>query len=435
MTRRWLTAVAVAVVTVLGVAGLQRARHVYDLTAEATLTLSPQSLSVIDALRHDVDITAFVRTDEPGRVEAVAVLDRYDERSDRIDVRVVDPDDAPGDVARLGVDPLLGGVALVAGGKIERAATATEQDLTSALARLERTRVPDLCVTTGHGEAELGRARALLARAGYRTVSLDLLAAPSIPARCAAVLLAGPTTLSAPALAALAAWLAADGKLLVLADPAAGADLSLAPVLDRFGLGLRRGLVFEGDAQAVIAGDATAPIVRTYSSAHPIVRHLPPTYFPGVQAVEVDDNADVPGLTVSRLADTSKASYLETEPVAARFEPGRDEPGPITVAAAADQSRNDGRSIARSRVVVIGDVDFATDGFLDQAGNSSLLLRSVEWLTSGATEAAITPNIPADRPLALTDGRRAYARVVTAGLVPVLFALAGAIVWALRRAR
>jgi ABC-type uncharacterized transport system involved in gliding motility auxiliary subunit len=143
----------------------------------------------------------------------------------------------------------------------------------------------------------------------------------------------------------------------------------------------------------------------------------------------------VPGLTVSRLADTSPLSYLETEPIAATFDDGEDLPGPITVAAAADRSRNDGTEIRRSRVLVVGDVDFATDPFLGEAANGALIVRAVEWLTLGEDLAAISPNLPADRPLRLTDARVTYARLVLAGLVPLVFLLAGAMVWAARRNR
>lgn len=431
---------AAAVMLVAVIVGVLAARthRLYDFTSERSLTLTDQSRAVVARLHKPVQITAFVRRDEPGRVEAVALLARYRDLSRRLSWRVVDPDDAPGEMARLGVDPIFGGVALVAGREVERVPAVTEQDVTSALARLQRAQPAEVCFTTGHGEGEYAQARALLEREGYRLRTIDLLTQPRPHDDCAAVILAGPTVQPAvDAIVALRAWLNGDGKLLVLSDPAASADTDLTLVLAPMGASLRRGVVFEGDAQSVINADVTAPVVRTYSSAHPIVRRLAPTYFPGVQAVEVDEGAesDLPGLTLSRLADTSPASYLETEPLTAEFDAQADKPGPITVAAAADRSQNDGRRITRSRLVVVGDADFASDLFLRQAGNASLLLRSVEWLTTGEAEAAISANLPADRPLGLTDARVTYARLVTAGLVPTLFLLAGAIAWAARRNR
>lgn len=422
------------VVVVLGVR-LSGRHDLYDLTAERSVTLSAQSLAVLEDVGDDVEITAFLRRDEPGRVEAAALLDRYRKDNRRVDWRVLDPDESPGEVARLGVDPVFGGLAVESGGEVALAPAATEQDVTAALARLVRDRDAEVCLSTGHGEPSLLGAAELLEGDGFAVRIVDLLAVPTPPPSCTAIVLAGPTAPLGAAEDALARWTAADGKLLVLADPVA--ELDLDAVLGPFGLGLDRGIVFEGDERSVIGGDVTAPIVRTYSSGNPIVRRLAPTYFPGVQGVVVDEAAEgeVAGLVLSRLADTSPASYLETEPIEAVFDPAEDTPGPITVAASADRPRNTGAAIERTRVVVVGDVDFATDRFLAEAGNADLLLRAVGWLTLGEDLLTLSANLPAERPLRLTDGRLAYARLLTAGMVPGVFLLVGAMVWAARRRR
>ena len=443
MRRRLVTTVVLlAAIAVLG--GLaQRQRVVADLTAERTLTLTVETGDVVDRLDRRVEITAFLRRDEPGRVEAAALLDRYRKLDRRITWRVLDPDASPGELARLGVDPVLGGVAVQAGDEVELAATPSEQDLTAALARVVRGRDIDVCVTEGHGEpalggsagGDLGSAAALLEREGYRLRPVDLLSDPVIPEDCSVLVVAGPTEPLGPAMDAVVAFAEADGRLLVLADPLSAVDL--APLLDPVGLGLQRGIVFEADPEAVVGGDVTAPIVRRYASGHPIVRRLAPTYFPGVQEVFVDETAEdrLAGLTISRLADTSELSYLETAPVEAIFDPAEDRPGPVTVAAAADVSRNEGGRISRARTVVIGDRDFVTNAFVGEAANAALLARAVGWLSLEEDLLAISPNLPSDRPLRLTDGRVAYARLLTVGGVPLLFLLAGALVWALRRGR
>jgi ABC-type uncharacterized transport system involved in gliding motility auxiliary subunit len=428
------TAAVLAAIVAVGFA-VSGSPRLYDLTEERSLTLTAQTIGVLDRLDRDVEVTAFLRRDEPGRVEAAALLDRYADESGRLDWEVVDPDDSPGEVARLGIDPILGGVAVHAGDDVEQAASATEQDLTAALARLVREGDAEVCITTGHGEPQLRAASASLEREGYVVTIVDLLATAEVPASCTALVLASPTEPLGDAGDAIASWTADEGRLLVLTDPVA--DVDLDELLEPYALGVGRGIVFEGDAAGVIGGDVTSPIVRTYSSGHPIVRRLAPTYFPAVQAVLVDDDAaaGVPGLTVSRLADTSAASYLETAPVEATFDPAVDTPGPVTVAAAAERSRNDGERIRRTRVVVVGDVDFASNSFLGEAGNETLLVRAVAWLTLDEDLLALSPNLAEDRPLRLTDARLRYARVLTAGVVPALFVLGGALVWALRRGR
>ena len=132
----------------------------------------------------DSDITVFIRRSQPGRVEAVTLLDRYRRLNRRIDVEVLDPDDAPGELSRLGVDPLLGGVAVSMGDDVERVPFATEGDLTGALARLVRDDDVFVCATTGHGERSiddegpegLSETAALLERDGYVVAPVDLLA-------------------------------------------------------------------------------------------------------------------------------------------------------------------------------------------------------------------------------------------------------------------
>lgn len=424
---------SVAVAALLAVTVWASSTHRFaDLTEQNTLTLSGITRDVVGALHDDVSITAFIGREEAGRVETVTLLDRYARLSQHLDVDVVDPADNPGDVRRFGINPVLGGVVVQRADQVELAAGPTEQDITSALARLVRGRDVTVCITTGHGEVTI--ATRLLEIAGYEVQSIDLLATPSIPDGCAMVLLAGPRqSLGAAAGDALAKWIAADGKALVLADPVAPVD---PDVLQPWGLHLKRGVVFEGDPSSIVNGDEASPIVHSYSSAHPVVRGLPPTYFPGVQEVViVDGPTHVPGLTVSRLADTSELSYLETDPLVPSFDPGVDSGGPITIAAAADRSRVSGDKIARSRVVVVGDVDFATSAFVNEAANGRFLLQAVGWLTLDDELIPLSSNLPKDRPLDLTDARVAYARALGVLMVPGLFLIGGGLVWAVRRRR
>lgn len=398
-----------------------------DLTEHETLTLNAITQDVVRAVRDDVTITAFVGRGDPGRVEAVSLLDRYGRLSRRVDVDVVDPDDAPGDVERFGIDPVLGGVVVQRGDDVELAAGATEQDVTSALARLVRGADDLVCFTTGHGESSFDVPT-------YRTDEIDLLADTEIPDGCDVVVVAGPAAPMGRAERALARWVADDGKALVLLDPVA--DVALTEVLEPYGLGVKAGVVFEGDPDATVNGDEAAPIIRRYSAAHPVVRGLPPTFFPGVQEVTVDDDVRAPGLTVARLADTSELSYLETDPFEPSFDPGRDTGGPVTIAAAADQSRVvSEEEVARTRLVVVGDVDFATAEFVDAGANQRFLLQAIGWLALDDDLIPLSSNLPEERPLALTDARLTYARFLGIGAIPGLLLLGGAIVWAVRRRR
>jgi hypothetical protein len=417
-------------------------RRVIDLTQEQSLSLTDQTKQIAGAVRQKTTVTAFLSPDDPERAPAAALLLRYHRLNRRITFRLLDPQRATGEMRRLGVDPGLGGIGVSRGAAVEVVPTLTEQDITGALARLARGRSATVCVAGGHGEPSLddtsadglSEAGGLLRSNGYELRTIDLLVSAVVPAECDGVVLVRPTTELGGAGDGLRRWVEeGEGRLLVLADPVSTVDIS--PVVAGLGLGVRRGIVLEGDAQSSLPNDPTSPIVHTYSSASPIVRRLAPTFFPAVEQVVVGESDPANGLTVSRLADTSRVSYLETEPLTSTFDPSTDVPGPITVAAAADRSRQSGGAVHRSRVVIVGDADFATNIALHEAGNSTFLVRSLDWLTLDDQLVVLSANLPRDRTIALTRQKLTYARFLSLGLLPGLFLLAGVAVWLVRRPR
>lgn len=440
--RRLLLTVVAVVVLALATVVADDHRRLLDLTEDDVLTLAPQTEDVLASVDRDIDITLFARQSDPGRVEVVSLLDRYRRLSRRIDVDVRDPDSAPGEVARAGIDPLVGGAVLAADGRREVVAFPSEGALTGAIARLLRDEPVVVCATTGHGEralddlggAGLSRWADLLSRDGYTTTTLDLLADRSVDPACTVLLVAAPSgAMSADAQAAIGDWVADDGRLLLLTDPITGAPV-LGEVLADLGVAVEPGIVLEGDGANVVGGDVSAPIVTRYPSANPVTRDLAPTFFPVVQGLTVDDDG-AGGRTATELATTSETSYLERDASLPSFDPADDLGGPVAVAAAVDRSRVDGVDVARTRAVVVGDVDFATNDFVAEAGNAQLLRQAVAWLAESEDLVAISPNLPADRPLRLTDARLTYARLLSVAGVPALFLLAGVLVWALRRDR
>ena len=440
--RRPLVVALSALVAAAGIASVaDSTRQVVDLTAERSLSLTDQTEAIAGAVEQRTTITVFLRPDDPERAPAAALLLRYQRLNTDIRFRILDPRDAVGEQRRLGVDPGLGGVAVAQGDAVEVVPTITEQDITGALARLVRGREATICFVTGHGEAAvtddgpegLSGATTLLEENGYTVRPIDLLATSDVPPECTGVVVANPTSPLGEAESVLARLLDADGRLLVLGDPVSDVDLS--PIVRSHQLALRRGIVLEGDPAAARPDDPTSPIVRSYSSSHPVVRRLAPTFFPGLQQVVVGDSSPAEGLVVSRLAETSPISYLETEPLTSAFDPATDTGGPIAAAAASERSRLDGDDVRRSRVIVVGDVDFATNAVLQQAANSTFLVRSLDWLTLDDQLVVLSANLPRDRSIVLTRGRITYARFVSLGLLPGLFLLAGAAVWVVRRGR
>lgn len=420
----------------------------WDLTAERSATLSDETRRVLDRVERRIAVTAFFPRDAIGRVEAATLLSRYRKANRRITYRVLDPTLAPGEANRLGV-AVTGSAAveLVGTDEVEVAPFTIEIDVTSAIARLLRGEPGTVCFAGGHGERSatdetpqgMSRAASVLHRNGYRTRDADLLADPRVPEGCDAVVVAAPTSsLGEAAIAALQAYLDASGKVLLLADPDAAADLS--PVTRPWGITFDRGTVIEADPDSRLQDDVTAPIVRRFSGASPVVRGLEPVFFPRTLAVDAKDTGD-PGTTVADIARTSDLSYLDRRNLSS-FDPDVDRQGPVPVAAAADSSevrdpKGPRARILRTRVLAFGDADFASNGFIGDANaaNARLWIRGVDWLTQTEALVNAASTFPSVRNLDLTEARSRYMLLLTAGVVPGLFLVAGGFVWVLRRGR
>lgn len=442
MKRTFLTSIALCVLAVGSYVAAASSGTAWDLTEEGSATLSPTTLRVLERVDRRLHLTAFFPRGAPGRVEASTVLARYRDANRKITFDIVDPTTYPGEAQRLGVEEI-GNTAVedLSSEDVEIAQFAIEIDLTSAIARLLREVEGEVCFTRGHAEREVGEegpaglstAASILEANGYTISSPDLLTATSIPDGCDVVVVAGAdTAFREDVIDELSGFTSDAGKLLVLHDP--GASASMAEVLEPYGIVPLGGTVVEGDDGSHLEGDLLAPIVTRYAGGSSIVRGLGPTFFPRVSGYEVELGDDA-GLTTTALASTSEISYLDRED-AGSFDPEVDVEGPVTIGASADASEvADDGSIVRTRVVVWGDVDFATNGFIRDGDNASLFLQAVDWLAQPEDLVGAVPNFPKVRELDFTAARSRYTLYLLAGVVPGLWLIAGMLVWVLRRRR
>src|SRR5205085_2617411 len=116
-------------------------------------------------------------------------------------------------------------------------------------------------------------------------------------------------------------------------------SVDLSSLLTPYGVHIDRGIVFEGAPDDHLRDDPTSLVIRQYRDASPVARGLPPTVFPGAQAVITAEHP-AQGIAVAAFAQTSSASYLSRRAERPEFDPSSDLRGPITIAAAVDRSAN-----------------------------------------------------------------------------------------------
>lgn len=285
---------------------------------------------------------------------------------------------------------------------------------------------------------------------GLITAGFNLLdtvnAGGGIPADAAALVLPRPTLDYTEAeIRAIDAYLQSGGSLLILADALFNQNAFLRQdgafnqyLWDNYGLRALDAVVVETDAALSVQTPLdiiSAAIFTNTDLGARLNTGETPVLFSVARALDVND---IPPSNVSngRVIMSSEASYGETnlqalgETNTYRYDEGADLPGPLTTVAWADNSAN------RSRIVLIGDADFVTNGLIAVGGNGILFTDALTWLTRFGEAINFSPQaFVTGLPMIFVSVETLdFIAFVTVILVPGLVLLAGLAVW-LRRQR
>lgn len=420
----------------------------WDLTANGRFTLSQASKEVLQRLTVSARITAFEPSNSSDASDAQILLQQFSRANPRIRFRVLDFVHARGEALRLGAKDD-GDVAVEVGQRKEIIAPLDEQTLTSAIQRLARGKPQQVCAIAGHGERELDdtspegydATRALLEDSAIDTARLDLTVADRIPPQCTVLVMIDPRAPPLPReVQIIDAWMQNNGRMLIEREPN-GPDLD--PLTTPWGLRLLPGIVF--DPARGLAGDPTSVLVNSFPSDSPVVKDVTGALFVTAGGVTTAASEDT-GLTVTRIAQSSDSSYLHLDSSTTTYEPAKgDRGGPVVIAGAADRSKvqsggetripSGGPSIARTRLLVVADAEWASNEFIDELNNRRLFANAVNWLAGEDDIVAVGGENPDLRRLNLTSQDRTVMGAVSMGGIPAIALAAGAVIWLRRRKR
>jgi hypothetical protein len=209
------------------------------------------------------------------------------------------------------------------------------------------------------------------------------------------------------------AYLAAGGRALLLLDPefAPGpgnrmTGLGLGPVLEAYGLRLGEDVVVDPKNALPLMGPETV-VARSFRS-HPVTKLLEglPVVFPVVRSVGAVEKAP-DGVTTQVLVETSPDGWGETNlaDLETKVEKdGKDVAGPVSLAVAAEAGTG-----KKTRLVVVGDADFASSGGIANAANLYLVTSAVNWVLERESLISIPPK--STDQVAVTLSRTDIARI------------------------
>lgn len=423
-----------------------RYHYRYDATELKEHTLSPQSVQVLAEVDKPVTITGFFAADDPRREAFEKLLDQYLYRSDSLSYSVIDPDREPLKARQYEPIPY-GGLLLRYGERTEAVYTPDEQDITSALLKVISEEKKVIYFLTGHQERDpndygsdsYSMVADALRDQNYEVRTLNLAITSTVPGDAAVVVVAGPQTgFLEDEQARLQSYLAKGGKALIMQDPLY--DVSLDGLLSSWQVRFGEGVVID-PASALLIG-AAAPVVDRYHFSQ-ITKDMAGlmTFFPLARAVEQTGADPTGSVTFNPLAQTTDESWAEqdTETPEVQFDEGMDTPGPLTLVATVEALPTDGSGEPgenpdlKTRLVLIGDSDFASNEYAGSLGNGVIFLNAVNWLAEEESLIAIGPKGTQPRQVFLTGVQSNIVFFVGVILIPLALLGTGIVVWWQRR--
>jgi ABC-type uncharacterized transport system involved in gliding motility auxiliary subunit len=435
-----------------------------DFTANQFFSLSDQTRKVLAGLDAPVQIRVFARSDEFGRFRDR--LAEYASASTRVSVDYIDPDQKPALATQDQVQSY-GTVVFEYKGRTERALGDGEQELTNALIKVVQGKQRKVYFIAGHGEksptdasdrAGYSETKKALESDNFVVDSLTLVQQPSVPEDATVLVIAGPKTdYLDPEIEMLKAYLARGGKILVLLDPPDKPEEAppskLLALLHDWAIDAGPDIVVDASGMGRLLGtDASVPVAASYPS-HAITDNFRIlTAYPMARSMTAVSGG-VNGRFAQGIIETGPRSWAETD-LASVLTSGNvelqadkgDRPGPITIGAAVSAPVSEGAAPSvektdeaggapkpETRVVAIGDSDFASNVAVAIQGNRDLFLNTVNWLAQQENLIAIRPREPEDRRITITADQEQLVFWLAVVFIPGALLMTGVYTWWRRR--
>jgi ABC-type uncharacterized transport system involved in gliding motility auxiliary subunit len=257
------------------------------------------------------------------------------------------------------------------------------------------------------------------------------------------VVLAGPMVpLSQVEVDLLKTYLDKGGAMVVMLDPLVQNQTPLTvtePLVDYLtaGWGVQVDNDIVVDLYNSVSGQPLLPTVVDGYGSSPITSQLKGTrtVYPLVRSVaEANAGEGLPGINYTKLLSLDPNAWGETNidslsSAAGPQQDANDKAPPLSIALSAENNTT------KSRVVVFGDSDFATNNVTSQVlANGTVLVNAVNWATVEESLINLTPKTPTQRTFNLTNALTVnLIAALTVIVMPLLVLVFGGIVWFQRR--
>ncbi|NJN23418.1 MAG: ABC transporter [Acaryochloridaceae cyanobacterium RL_2_7] len=443
-----------AVIIMLGVLNFMAVRYgqQVDLTETQLFSLAPQTQEVLRQLPQPLKVWSFTQPPIPAER---TLLEKFAQvNPEQFQFEFVDPQLQPGLAQKFKVFSS-DKVVLEYGDRSKTIdSPVTESQITPVMVSLLGNVQANIYFVEGHGEVPLAGAEINLQSAStalnqkdFSLSPLNLVQSTKIPEDADVLVIAGPKRdFVKSELELIKNYLKQGGNLLALMDPEF--KTGLGPIFKEWGITLDNRIIVDASSSGQFLGLGPAvPLVVSYGS-HPISQDFDEgfSYFPLAQSLKVDESksSEITPILVSQ-----ERTWAEANPDSEEldFDPKVDLQGPLTIGVALDSHQVPEKSELdeekesppakpksidkpRTKIVVIGDSDFATSGPFEQGLNGDVFLNSVSWLADENLNLSIRPKAKVERRLDISGTRLRVLALTAIAFLPLLaFSIAGTIWW------
>lgn len=431
----------------------------WDVTATRQFSLAPHTLQILENLGESIEVTAFFvpgnPNQEPYRIPAENMLNEFKHRSKGLfEYRFSDPDREPSLANRYRITEYPSIV--FEGGKsgLRHRLTAPlfeERDISSALLIVTGQERKQIFYLTGHGELDISdaepdsrvgfaNARIGMNNDNYNVFPLSLIQNSEIPETTAVIIVAGPTRdLSNKEFELLSEYLRLGGRMLLLLEP--NPPQTFRDLLAQWAITVEEGTIV--DIGSSLAGQPQTVLIQSgqYNDREPvdaITALVEQSYFAGATSI-------VPSLPLEELPSTIELYPVATSTMLSCMTldeeinecPNADYRVRIPAFAmqgiAPINANPDPKAKSQTKMVILGDRDFATNFHINSIGNRDLLLNSVNWLAEDYALASVRSKPIASRRLIVTGREMQLIRGMSWFVLPVLMAIFAGVAWWRRR--
>lgn len=420
-----------------------------DLSPGNRFTLSDHARRVLETVDRPVAVKAFIRTEDARNPLIKDLLWQVSREQPLVSYEVIDINRHPALSAKYGINAY-GATVVESGDKRADFSNPSEQQLTGAILGVLQ-KPKKIYFLDGHGECSIANTDrkvggSLAARAlgleSYDVEKLRLFGGAGVPEDADVVIAFGPESdLLAEEIEALESWLDRGGDFLVLLDPFRASRL--VGLLGLYGVDIGANIIIEPENR-LAGGEKFSAVITDINHGHLVSNTLesPPLVSLAASVSGRDD--DSLGRKVTKLLKTGRTSWAAHDPsildgAPARFVAGRDMNGPLAVAVEVTQRARLSKvgEDATTRMVVVGDSDFATNRFFDYLGNKDLFVNAVNWLAREDRLVSVRPQAKQAAKnqffISQRDGESVFKLAVV--VQPLVFFAVGFLLFTWRRLR